>query len=254
MNLLLLSEAEVVDSTATISGPRVTHIRAVLKKGPGDSVRAAVARKGRTVAEILKFEGDTAFLRLGPLRQVPPPDVHVVVALPRPKALSRLVASAASFGLSSLTLVNAWKVEKSYFASPRLEPARLFEDAWLGCEQGAQTWPPSIRVFTRLVPFLKDEVPRLFPQGAKKLLLHPHAEVTLDAVLRESDPRKREALVLAFGPEGGFIEAEIESFREAGFEAVRINTGPLKTEVALCAVLGQVALLRPPIENPAADM
>lgn len=246
MNLLLLSEADVVDSSATIHGPRVTHIRHVLKKGPGGSLRAAVARKGTCSAEIVKLEGETAHLRLGPLCPVPAPSLHVVVALPRPKALSRLLTAAASFGLRSITLINTWKVEKSYFSSPRLGEARLLEDVWLGCEQAAQVWPPDVRVFKRFVPFVKDEVPRLFPPSAKKLLLHPHVNMTLDTALREAEPRKREDLVLAFGPEGGFIDAEIESFREAGFEAARINTGPLKTEVALCAVLGQVALLRPP--------
>lgn len=250
MNLLLLREAEVLGDTAKISGRRATHIRTVLKKRPGEVVRAGVARKGTCTAEIAGFDGETVELKLGAVMPVPPPNVHIVVALPRPKALSRLVSAAASFGLRSLTLINAWKVEKSYFASPRLEPERLEEDVWFGCEQGAQVWPPDVRMSTRFVPFVRDEVPVLFPASTKKLLLHPYAETALDVALRGSEPGESNELVLSFGPEGGFIDAELKSLQEAGFEAVRINTGPLKTEVAICAALGQLALLRPPFDNP----
>lgn len=245
MNLLLLDEAEVEGTTARISGRRVEHIQSVLKKGPGESVRAGVVGRGECVAEILTLHDQRAELALGSLTLVPRPRVHVVVALPRPKALSRLVAAAASFGLGSLSLINAWRVEKSYFASPRLLPERLAEDVRLGCEQGAQIWVPTVRIFPRFVPFLDEEVPRLFPPAAPKLLLHPYAEMTLDRVLprNESD----EDVVVAFGPEGGFVSAEVQSFRDAGFLPARINTGPLKTEVALAAALGQLALLRPPL-------
>lgn len=244
MNLLLLDAAETEGARARIQGRRVHHIRTVLKKGPGDFLRAGVAGSGECRAEILTIDADGADIALGPLTPVLPPRVHVVVALPRPKALSRLIAAAASFGLRSLTLINAWKVEKSYFASPRLDPQRLAEDVRSGCEQGAQIWIPEVYIFRRFVSFLEEGVPRLYPARAQKLLMDPAAAATLDRALR-APPDVDEEIVLIFGPEGGFVPQEVQSLRDAGFSPTRINSGPLKTEVALAAALGQLALLRP---------
>lgn len=255
MNLLLLEEAEVKGATASINGRRVRHIQSVLKKGPGAFLRAGVIGQGECVAEILALKDEHADLALGSLTPVPRPRVHVVVALPRPKALSRLVAGAASFGLRSLTLINAWKVEKSYFASPRLLPERLAEDVRLGCEQGAQIWVPKVRVCRRIGHFLHEEVLRLYPPGAQKLLLDPNAPATMDHALQGAEGASGEEVIVALGPEGGFVEREVQSFRDAGFVSARINTGPLKTEVALAATLGQLALLRPafPVLGPPVD-
>lgn len=250
MNLLLLQTAETEGSKAIIFGRRVHHLHKVLKKGPGEFLRAGIIGMGECQAEILKLDADRAEFSLGPLTCVARPRVHVVVALPRPKALSRLVATAASFGLRSLILINAWKVEKSYFASPRLDEERLLEDVLLGCEQGAQIWAPEIHIFRKFVSFLEEGVPGLFPARAAKLLLHPYAPATLDLALAPT-PDEGEEIVLVFGPEGGFILQEVQSLRDAGFLPVRINAGPLKTEVALAAALGQLLLLRPFAEGRA---
>lgn len=248
MNLLLLQPAETEGSNAVIYGRRVHHIHRILKKGPGEFLRAGVIGQGECQAEILTLEADRAEFSLGPITSMPRPRVHVVVALPRPKALSRLVATAASFGLRSLILINAWRVEKSYFASPRLDPQRVSEDVLLGCEQGAQVWCPEIHIFRKFVSFLEEGVPGLFPEQARKFLLHPSAIATLDQVLPATPDKNdddAEEIVLVFGPEGGFVLQEVQSLRDAGFLPVRINAGPLKTEVALAATLGQLLLLRP---------
>lgn len=243
MNLLLIEQNEIQGGQVVLRGRRAQHIRSILKKEPGARLRAGIIDRGTCEATIISVDDETVVCSPGEVTPSPPPRVHVVVAVPRPKALSRLVAAGASFGLRSLTFVNAWRVEKSYFASPRLAPSRLREDALLGCEQGAQIWIPALRVARRFVHFFEDELAEVFPPLSRKLVLHPSAPSTLN----QADGASTESLedvVIALGPEGGFIERELETLQRAGFSPVRLGTGPLKTEVALAAALGQLALLR----------
>jgi 16S rRNA (uracil1498-N3)-methyltransferase len=49
--------------------------------------------------------------------------------------------------------------------------------------------------------------------------------------------------VLAIGPEGGWIQRELDTFIERGFAPVSLGTPILRVEAAVATVLGQLALL-----------
>ena len=132
-----------------------------------------------------------------------PANVTLVLAVPRPKVLNRVIASAASMGIKRIVLMNAWRVEKSYWSSPRMQPANLDAQAILGLEQAKDTVLPVIEIRRFFRRFVEDELPAL-ARGTRALVAHPRAK----------DPCPRavaEAITLAVGPEGGFIEAEIAS-------------------------------------------
>jgi len=101
------------------------------------------------------------------LDQAPPPKLPLtlVVALPRPKVLNRVVAAAASLGAARLVLLNAWKVEKAYWASPRLQPESLRQQLLLGLEQAKDTVLPELQLARLFRPFVEDDLPGLVGQG-----------------------------------------------------------------------------------------
>lgn len=250
MNLLLLQKAEVVGSRVTLTGRRAEHLTRVLRVTPGQIVRAGILGHGLCDSKVESAEEGQVILQLGALRPAPRPRVSLVLAVPRPKALSRIVAAASSFGLKRLVLINAWRVERSYFSSPKLKAERLEEDVRLGAEQGKQVWLPEITVVPSFRKFVEDLDPEWFPaMSSTKVALHPESKMHLGQVLGERVPAplaKEESLVLAIGPEGGFIEAELVSLKRANYVETRLDTGPLRTEVAVAATLGQLFLLRPP--------
>jgi RsmE family RNA methyltransferase len=55
------------------------------------------------------------------------------------------------------------------------------------------------------------------------------------------DAARGQPLILALGPEGGFIPYEVESFRQRGFTPVSLGDRILSVEVALTAALGVLA-------------
>src|SRR5690606_7415703 len=106
------------------------------------------------------------------------------------------------------------------------------------CEQGGFTHVPKVALHPRLMALL--EHPPGWPDDALRLVAHPRAGVPLEAALAPGD---RRPVVLAIGPEGGFIDRELATFAARGFQPVSLAAGVLRTEHALVAALAQIELL-----------
>jgi 16S rRNA (uracil1498-N3)-methyltransferase len=240
VNLLLVDPAELAsDGTCTLRDRRALHLRAVIGAGVGERVRAGVVGGGLGSAELLSDDGAAITLRLAITEPAPPPQpIELVLAVPRPKVLTRVVEAAAAFGVARIDLTNAWRVDKSYLRSPRLEPDALALAARIGAEQGATTHLPPIAVHRRLMALLDARWPG---PPAVKLVAHPGAPPIETAVPRSPGPI---ALVaLAVGPEGGWIARELETFVARGFSPVSLGAPILRVETAVAAALGQLLLL-----------
>ena len=245
VNLLLLEDGEIdPEGVARVYERRAEHLLRVLGVKVGDTLQAGIVRGCAGIATVTRVGDASVELEVRLTGSPPPPpEVDLILAIPRPKALRRVVQHAAAVGIRRIDLVNAWRVEKSYLASPRLDPRALREQAWLGCEQGATTWLPEISVHRLLLPFLL-EVLRLRLAATKPthlLLAHPSAARYVEAALPRVDAS---ATVVAIGPEGGWIPAEIATFSELGFIPVRLGTNVLRVEAAVTALLAQLELLK----------
>ncbi len=206
-------------------------------------MRVGVLNRGTARASVLKAERAEVELELGDILDTPLPTWNIALAIPRPKGLSRIVSASASFGIRSLILFNAWKVEKSYLSSPRLTQARLREDLLVGLSQGMQCHLPELRFYDRFSSFLTHHAEQLRAEGeqpSRTIVLHPGAEQRMSDAIGAGTT----SLYLVFGPDGGFLPREVTSLLDLGAHGVDLGTGPLRTESAVVAALGQVALLR----------
>lgn len=234
MNLVLLfAEDFVADGHARLSGRRLLHVAGVLGSGAGDTLTVGIAGGGIGTGEVLRIDREAVELRVTIDAAPPPPlPLTLVLALPRPKVLNRVVAAAASFGVKRLFLINAWKVEKSYWKSPRLSAANLREQSILGLEQARDTILPEIETRRLFRPFVEDELPSIV---GSTLALVPHP-----AASRACPRDAGEPVVLAIGPEGGFIDLEIASLERAGFLPVSLGPRILRVETALAAAIARL--------------
>jgi RsmE family RNA methyltransferase len=236
VNLLLVEPSELrTDATCAISDRRAQHLRVVLGVEVGSTVRAGVLGGAAGTADVIAIEGDTITLRLNLGATPAPLDVELLLAVPRPKVITRTIEIAASFAVKRIDLTNAWRVDKSYLKSPRLDPAALALAARFGAEQGATTHIPEITVHDRLMALLDQRFPR---PGGLRLIAHPTAPPIEQVVTR------LEPTVLAIGPEGGWIERELDTFVERGFQPVSLGAPVLRVEAAVASSLGQLLLLR----------
>lgn len=252
MNLLLIDPDEIApDGRANLDGRRGRHLVRVLRVVTGQRVRAGVVGGATGTAEVLRIEGDAVEVRVETDREPPPvppappaetPDL--VLALPRPKALRRVLRLAATMGVARLDLVNAWRVEKSFFESPVLAPEAIRRELLLGAEQGGTTRLPEVALHRLLMPFLNtlEADPR-----TPRLLAHPSAPDPIEGAIekaragREADRPHRS--LIAIGPEGGWIEKELRSLQALHFHPVHLGPWTLTTEAAVAVTLGQLALL-----------
>ena len=237
MNLLLVAPDEIVAGIATLADDRAVHLRTVLKVAPGQRIRAGIARGGLGTAEILDDDGRAIRVRLEVGAPSVPMPVELVLAIPRPKVLSRTLEIAASFAVERIQLTNAWRVDKSYLDSPRLAPAALARAAWLGATQGATTHLPEIAVHRRLMGLLEGR----YATGTR-LIAHPDAPL-LERAFAPARRAHGGSVTVAIGPEGGWIQREVDTFVERGFVPVSLGTPILRVEAAVAALLGQLALL-----------
>ncbi len=242
MNLILFTDDEIHDGAVTVSGRRAKHIRKVLRCEVGDSLRIGVINGSLGTGVVTEITTRSASLTIS-LDTAPPKPLptELILAVPRPIMLKRVLAQATSCGVRKIYLVNANRVEKSFFQSTLIKEQAFAEPLTLGLEQAVDTWMPEISIHPRFRPFAEDLLPDILQDSPISLLAHPTAETPLAKLPQTlSDNR----VVLAIGPEGGWVDFEVGKFIEQGFTPFSMGPRILRVDTAVPALLGQIGLLR----------
>jgi len=234
MNLLLLDgPGGRTDNRVMIRGRALEHLQRVLGADTGDRVRVGRVNGAMGYGRILHIGPESAELELD-LTEAPPPPLPVtlVLALPRPKMLKRILQAVASLGVKQLHLINSYRVEKSYWQTPWLAPDNLRQQLLLGLEQARDTVLPQVTLHNRFKPFVEDQLPAL-AAGTLALVAHPGSVQRCPVAV--AGP-----VTLAVGPEGGFIDYELEKLREAGLQPVALGPRILRVETAIPVLLSRL--------------
>ncbi|MCL9798547.1 16S rRNA (uracil(1498)-N(3))-methyltransferase [Pseudomonas sp. rhizo66] len=234
MNLLLLEEADFIAADRVVlRDRRLTHMQEVHRSEVGDSLRVGRINGLMGTAELLRLEAGEAELRVS-LDQPPPVKLPLtlVLALPRPKMLRRVFQTVATMGVSKVILVNSYRVEKSFWQTPFLEPDAIRENLILGLEQARDTVLPQIIIEKRFKPFVEDRLPAI-TDGTLGLVGHPGNYPPCPRALSEP-------VTLAIGPEGGWIPYEIDLLAKSGLQPVQLGERILRVETAVTALLARL--------------
>ena len=233
MNIILFDETELSDTGRVALGDhRFTHLQQVLKVQPGDQVRVGVigGDRGQGTIQVINSE----YLELEVNLDAAPLPHHpttLLLSLPRPKMLRRVLRSCAEFGVGSVHIMNSYRVEKSFWQSPLLHPQRLRQSLLTGLERSGNTLLPEVHFHKRFKPFVEDELAAL--TGAAGLFIaHPGSHPTFEA------PNGTPHWV-AVGPEGGFIPYEVESLNAQGGILRSLGQHILSVDTAVPTILGR---------------
>jgi RsmE family RNA methyltransferase len=234
LNLLLFTHSDRVEpGKIALGGRRLQHLRQVHRVAVGDTLRVGEVNGLIGEGKILEIDEEVAVLAVS-LAQSPPPKLPLclVLALPRPKMLRRILRNVAEFGVAELHLINSYRVEKSYWQSPVLDDGSIQEYLLHGLEQSCDTGVPMVHFQRRFKPFVEDILPGLLEEK-RALLAHPG----------EYPPCPRDIsgkTLLVIGPEGGFIPYEVEQLQQAGCELVSLGPRILRVENAVSGALGRL--------------
>jgi RsmE family RNA methyltransferase len=234
VNLLLLEDADFIASDRVVlRDRRLKHMQEVHRSEVGDSLR--VGRVGGLLgnAELLRLEPREAELSVVFDREPPAKlPLTLILALPRPKMLRRVFQTVATMGVPKVILVNSYRVEKSFWQTPFLEPAAIREQLILGLEQARDSVLPEIVIEKRFKPFVEDRLPAIV-DGTLGLVGHPG---DFPACPRGVE----QPVTLAIGPEGGWIPYEIDLLRASGMNPVQLGERILRVETAVTALLARL--------------
>ena len=234
MNILLLEHEQINNSLATVSGEKARHISNILKLKVGDSLRVGIINGKIGKGEIINIEEDEVKLLIQ-CDTLPPDaiDITIILAMPRPKALRRILKTIASLGIKQIYLINCFKVEKSYWQTPLLSDTNVRQAFIQGLEQSKDSIMPQINIRKLFKPFIEDEL-SMISNNKLKLLAHPEGGVLCPANITQP-------MILAFGPEGGFTKFEVSQFINEDFKQIHLGERILNIETAIPFTIGKLS-------------
>jgi 16S rRNA (uracil1498-N3)-methyltransferase len=222
---------EVSGNRAALTGDHARHLAQVLRAQVGqqfDLSTGAEIRRGK----IISVHPDRVEFELGEaIAQSEPAQITVVMSIFKFDRMEWAIEKCTELGVARILPVIAGRTEKHLAAAAAKRAERWRRIVQQAAEQSRRTSVPEIAE-----PIKFGEL--LAMTGETKILLSEvEREVTLKGVL----PPDAECVLLAFGPEGGWMEQELSAFREAGWKLASLGGTVLRAETAVIAAVSIVA-------------
>ncbi|MEN8274702.1 16S rRNA (uracil(1498)-N(3))-methyltransferase [Acinetobacter seifertii] len=233
MNIVLLEPEDTQSEIWSIHSKRqLQHLREHLDITVGQNLKVGIRNGTRYVTEIVSIDEQEVCIR--PILEEAVPvklPVHLIVALPRPKVLRRLIMDSVTLGVEKISLIHSYRVDKSYWQTPFLQ--QIDQYVTLGLEQAGDTIVPEVQIYKRFKPFVEDVLPTLISETSPAYVAHPYAEQSMPINISH-------ACSVVVGPEGGFIPYEVDLLTKNGCQAVSLGNRILRTETSISYILGRL--------------
>ena len=237
MNIILLEKNEVSGDVVELTDHRATHIVKVLGVSIGSLLKVGVVEGDMGTGEVIEIHQKRphrVLLKINLTKpHLPESPIDIVLALPRPIMLRRILSQVTALGVGKIFLINANRVEKSFWKSSIITtPEQYREHLIIGLEQCVDTRLPQVSLHNRFKPFVEDYIPKIFNNYEHCVLADPTGELAI----QQSITKKNGRVLLAVGPEGGWVNYEIEKFAEYGFSICSMGNRILKVDTAVIAL------------------
>ena len=247
MNIILLSDADrSAGDEFIVRDNRAAHIRDILQLDVGDTLHVGFLNGPLGDAVVTSRDSSSVTLEVTEWRRAAPPlyEIDLIIALPRPQTLKKILFIAGMTGVRRLWLIRANRVEKSYFSSPLLNPEERVRFVYEGMMQGRRTRAPEIRVCPLFREFIDKDFLELESSDTKtalRILPDQDEKRTFGNIAKVSGAAR---YVIAIGPEGGWVPFEVEQFAALGFAPVTLGPWALRVEHAVMGAVSQIELVR----------
>ncbi len=234
MNMILLFEKDFVSNNKVLlKDRRLAHVLEYYKVSAGSTLKVGLLNN--LIGEGIITDITNTSLEMEIALSENPPEIlpaTLVLAMPRPKALKRIIQHATALGVKKIYIIKTWKVDKSYWETPVLTEENLQEQMILGLEQAKDTIMPEIQIRKLFKPFAEDELPEII-KDKLAILAHPYTDTEFPRNIKEPS-------VIAIGTDGGFIPYEVEMLEKIGFATYSLGARILRTDTAVSYILGRL--------------
>ena len=235
MNLIILSKDDFIEDTSrvNIQDHRLEHIIKVNKPSVGDELRVGLINGIIGSGRIRSIEKNGIEMDVVLDRKPPAPlQLTLIFAMVRPRVFKRVLTQVTAMGIKKVIVINSYRVEKSFWKSPVLEEANLNKYLIRGLEQGQDTIVPEVLIRPLFKPFVEDELPDII-KSTLPFVAHPYTSEPCPYNIGRP-------VTLAVGPEGGFIQYEVDKLIECGFSTVHMGERTLHVESAISGLISKL--------------
>lgn len=218
---------EVFGQRAALTGEHARHLAQVLRAKVGQEFEISTGGEIR-LGEISSLgPGRVEFLLGDIVSQSAQSVITVALSIFKFDRMEWAVEKCTELGVARIIPVIAARTELHLASAASKRGERWKRIAQAASEQSRRVSPPEISQPVKLKELISS------PAGQKIVLSE-----TEDAVLlKEAIPPSASSLTLAFGPEGGWKQEELEAFRTAGWTAASLGPTILRAETAAIAAV-----------------
>ena len=255
MNIILFEQNEIPDPEPrqiVITDHRAKHIVKVIRSEVGDRLGIGVinGRRGCGVVSAITRKypfSVTLDVQFADAEREEQPPIDLILALPRPIMLRRILSQATTLGIGTFHIIQANRVEKSFWEASLLHPEEYRQHLVTGLEQAVATRLPAVQLHGKFKPFIEDFMPTIISQYSSKILADPRGDMNVaEALVQDGQAATSEnkRTLLCIGPEGGWVDYELEKFRAAGCSICTIGPRILKVDTAVIALHSRITALK----------
>jgi 16S rRNA (uracil1498-N3)-methyltransferase len=219
---------EVSGNRAALIGNHAEHLSRVLRARVGEEFEIATGasvRSGRVISidhHRVEFElGDEIIVTVTP-------NVTLALSIFKFDRMEWAIEKCTELGATRIVPVIANRTEAHLAAAASKRVERWQRIALQASQQSRRNLPPEIGQPMKLTAAVA------LAGTLRIVLAESEQQVTLKEVLQTHPARD---VVLAFGPEGGWTQSELELFRDAGWISASLGNTILRVETAAIAAL-----------------
>jgi 16S rRNA (uracil1498-N3)-methyltransferase len=218
---------EVSGDRAALVGEHANHLVRVLRARVGqdfDIATGATVRRGR----ISSVDDARVDFDLGEeISHTHLAEITLVLAVFKFDRMEWAIEKCTELGVSQIVPVIARRTDAHLAAASAKRAERWQRIARQASEQSRRAMPPQIAAPIKLAEALN------LPAALRIVLAESEEQTLLRDVVK---PQTAEGeIVLAVGPEGGWTEGELESFRQSGWTSASLGNTILRAETAAMA-------------------
>lgn len=215
---------------------RYSHIKNILHLKEGDVFKCGLINGKIGEGIIKEIDGEKLFFSF--IEKTIPEalyPINLIIGIPRPIQLKRLLKDVATIGVSSIHLVGTMLGEKSYLDSTLIEKEKTEKYLIEGMSQAGSTLLPTCKIYNSIYQFFEKVK---LENNAEKIIFDINFKNTSTASAK--DITNYNNIWLSFGSERGWSEKERDVFYRKGFKFITLGKRILRTETACIAGLSYI--------------
>jgi 16S rRNA (uracil1498-N3)-methyltransferase len=212
---------------AFLLGPNANHLFRVLRVKIGQEFDVAADGVLRSAKVVFASHDQVEFELGAEVESVALPQITVYLSIFKFDRMEWALEKLTELGVSHIVPMIAQRTEEHLAKAAAKRVERWRKIAREASQQARRIAPPEILEPAALKKVIEKE------QGSRIVLSESEEQFSLKTMLNECKP----PLAMAFGPEGGWSETELEIFNASGWKAASLGHTILRAETAAIAAV-----------------